>query len=279
VLWRLNVAAAIADALVKDDAEDWLDDAGGGDDDKSPIESRDLDAIVDTFFDLERTLSCRWERDRAEVVHRVVGQTMDSVGRVWGGTWPGWSFLILLCEERQLGMLRLFGSASRKTRHPRSDHRHRGHRPPLYLRSLLHEALLTPPDTPKAPAATRRTPTDTSPTPSKTPPTRAETPPTPEAAPQTPGDAPPTPAETPSTHAKSPPTYAVKPPTPTATPPTPVATLPASVDTPPTPAATPQTPANAPQTPAERPAIPVATRQTPAATPWSVPSKVVWKTP
>jgi len=48
----LNVAAAVADALAQDAAEDWLDDADGDDDDESPIEPGDLDAIVETFFDL-----------------------------------------------------------------------------------------------------------------------------------------------------------------------------------------------------------------------------------
>jgi len=45
-----NVSAAVADALAQDAAEDWLDDSGGGDDEESPIELRDLDAIVETFF-------------------------------------------------------------------------------------------------------------------------------------------------------------------------------------------------------------------------------------
>ena len=48
----LNVASAVADALAQDAAEDSLDDAGDGDDDASPIETRDLDAIVETFLDL-----------------------------------------------------------------------------------------------------------------------------------------------------------------------------------------------------------------------------------
>ena len=44
----LNLAAAVPDALAQDTAEDWLDDADGGDDSESPIETGDFGAIVET---------------------------------------------------------------------------------------------------------------------------------------------------------------------------------------------------------------------------------------
>jgi len=46
------VSTAVADALAQVVAEDWLGGAGGGDDEESPIEPGDLDAILETFFEL-----------------------------------------------------------------------------------------------------------------------------------------------------------------------------------------------------------------------------------